>query len=139
MVVAVEHPDDIWNVVDKCAIVLIGFMQRLPRCFGLGNIANNSGNSDDFSMLVLDWTICQRNINLEAISAPSLRFKSDQGLSRQDAREEFLIFSLAFRRNDGGEHRFSQNLFSGKTVNGFSPTVPAQHPFVQRNGKYPLL
>ncbi len=35
--------------MDESAIVFICFIQRLLRCFGLCDVANDSGNTDDLT------------------------------------------------------------------------------------------
>src|SRR5438270_13969898 len=99
-------------------------MQRPLRRFGLGDIADNSGNADDRTVLVLDWTKCQSYFNQIAVIAVALRLEPNERLSCQDASKSSVILFHSFRRNNGGCHRFSDNLFSGISINSLGPSVP---------------
>src|SRR3954471_18312015 len=98
-------------------------MQGPLRCFGLRDIANNSGNANDPTLLVLDRTKCQRYFNQTAIIAMALRLEANQSFACQNAPKRSVILFQAFRRNDGGCNRFSNNLFCGISVNSLRAPV----------------
>src|SRR5207302_8201493 len=105
--IAVKHPGDVRNIVDESAIVFICFTQRPLRCFGLGDIAYNSGDTDDLTLLVLDGTKCQRYFNQPAIIAVTLRLEPNLSFTCQDAPKRSVVLFHSFWRNNGGCYRFS--------------------------------